>query len=112
MTTTAGRRSLDRMSGAPTPTTAGRALLLYSGLRLLLLLVSFAVMLALGLETVLALGAAVLASALLSLVLLRRQREAFTSAAVARAEQRRADRAAARARLDDRPDGSRRDGPD
>lgn len=88
---------------APQPTTPGRAFLLYSSLRLLLLLVAFAVLLALGLPTVLALGGAVLVSALLSLVLLRRQREAFTSAAMARSEQKRAARQATRARLEEPP---------
>ena len=86
---------------APQPTSPGRALLLYTSLRLLLLLVAFAVLLALGLETILALGGAVLASALLGVVLLRRQREAFTAASVARAEQRRAARQAQRARLEE-----------
>lgn len=86
---------------APQPTSPGRAFLLYSMMRLLLLLVAFAVLLALGLDTILALGGAVLGSALLSLVLLRRQREAFTTASVARAEQRRAARQAQRARLDE-----------
>ncbi|MCW2615130.1 MAG: hypothetical protein JWN08_2124 [Frankiales bacterium] len=92
------------MTSAPRPTSPGRAFLLYSSLRLLLLLVAFAVLLAVGLDTVLALGGAVLASALLSLVLLRRQREAFTAASVARAEQRRAEKQAQRARLDETPE--------
>ncbi len=86
---------------SPPPTSPGRAFLLYSTLRLLLLLVAFAVLLALGLDTILALGGAVLTSALLSLVLLRRQRQAFTQASVARAEQRRADKAARRSRLEE-----------
>ncbi|MBC7373748.1 MAG: DUF4229 domain-containing protein [Frankiales bacterium] len=86
---------------SPPPPSPGRAFLLYSMLRLLLLLVAFAVLLALSLEPILALGGAVLTSALLSLVLLRRQREAFTQASVARAEQRRADRAARRSRLEE-----------
>ena len=86
---------------APKPTSPGRAFLLYSSLRLLLLLVAFAVLLALRLDTILAFGGAVLVSALLSVVLLRRQREAFTSASVVRAEQRRAARQAQRARLDE-----------
>ena len=86
---------------APQPTSPGRAFLLYSSLRLLLLLVAFAVLLALRLDTILALGGAVLVSALLSVVLLRRQREAFTSASVVRAEQRRAARQAQRARLEE-----------
>lgn len=91
------------MTSPPHPTSAGRAFLLYSSLRLLLLLVAFAVLLALGLDTILALGGAVLGSALLSVVLLRRQRQAFTSASVARADQRRAARQAQRARLDEPP---------
>ena len=86
---------------SPPPPRPGRAFLLYSMLRLLLLLVAYAVLLALGLETILAIGGAVLVSALLSLVLLRRQREAFTQASVARAEQRRADKAARRSRLEE-----------
>lgn len=86
---------------SPPPPRPGRAFLLYSTLRLLLLLVAYAVLLALGLETILAIGGAVLVSALLSLVLLRRQREAFTQASVARAEQRRADKAARRSRLEE-----------
>ena len=85
---------------APSP---GRAFLVYSLLRLALLLVSFAVLIAIGVDGLLAVGGAVLLSALLSLVLLRRQREAFTSASIARAEQRRADREARRARLDEPP---------
>ena len=87
---------------APTPS-PGRAFLVYSGLRLALLLVSYLVLVALGLQGLLAVGAAVLMSALLSLVLLRRQRDAFTDASMARADQRRADREARRARLDDSP---------
>lgn len=72
----------------------------YSTLRLLLLLVVFAVLLGIGLEMLLAGGGAVLISALLSLVLLKKQRQAFTSASVARAEQRRATKQARRSRLD------------
>jgi hypothetical protein len=79
----------------------GRAFAVYSALRLALLLVSFAVLLAIGLDGLLAIGGAVLLSALLSLVLLRSQRDAFTSASVARAEQRRAEKERRRARLDD-----------
>jgi len=79
----------------------GRAFLLYSSLRLLLLLVTFGLVLAVGLEGLLAVGAAVLISALLSVVLLRRQRDAFTEASLARAERRRAAKADRRARLDE-----------
>lgn len=88
-------------SGPSRPASPGRAFLLYSSLRLLLLLVTFGLMLAVGLEGLLAVGAAVLISALLSVVLLRRQRDAFTEASLARAEQRRAAKADRRARLDD-----------
>ncbi len=85
----------------PPPIGPGRAFLFYSLLRLLLLLISLAVLLAVGLDPVLAIGGAVLASALLSLVLLRKQREVFTAAAVARAERKREERSARRERLDD-----------
>ena len=80
----------------------GRALAVYSLLRLALLAVCFVVLrLVLGGEQpLLVVGGAVLISALLSLVLLKRQRDAFAVAAGSRAEQRRADRAARRSRLD------------
>lgn len=76
---------------------------MYSALRLALLLVCFVLLrLIVGDDNpLLVVGAAVLLSALLSLVLLRTQRDAFTSASMARADQRRAARAARRARLDD-----------
>lgn len=83
----------------PAPQSPGRAFLVYSALRLALLLVAFVVLIALGLDGLLAVGGAVLLSALLSIVLLRRQRDAFTSASMARAQQRRAERDARRARL-------------
>ena len=89
---------------APGPVPAarpGRALLVYSALRLVLLVGAYAVLVAIGLDGLLALGGAVLLSALLSLVLLRRQRDAFTEASLARADQRRAERDARRARLDE-----------
>jgi hypothetical protein len=85
-------------SNAPSP---GRAFLVYSGLRLVLLVVAYSVLLAIGLDGLLAVGGAVLLSALLSLVLLRRQRDAFTAASMARADERRADKERRRARLDD-----------
>jgi hypothetical protein len=81
----------------------GRALAVYSALRLGLLVVCFAaVRLVLGpdVSPLLVIGAAVLVSALLSLVLLKRQRDAFAEASLARAEQRRADKQARRSRLD------------
>ncbi|CAA9351204.1 MAG: hypothetical protein AVDCRST_MAG07-3189 [uncultured Frankineae bacterium] len=83
---------------APSP---WRAFLVYSALRVVLLLASYLLLTALGLDGLLAVGAAVLLSALLSLVLLRRQRDAFTAASMARADQRRADREARRARLEE-----------
>lgn len=82
------------------PPSAARAFAVYSGLRLALLLVSVAVLLALGVDGLFALGAGVLVSALLSLVLLRPQRDAFTSASIARADRRRAEKADRRTRLD------------
>ena len=86
---------------APSTSSPGRAFLVYSALRLVLLVVAYSVLLAIGLDGLLAIGGAVLLSALLSLVLLRRQRDAFTEASLARAEQRRADKERRRARLDD-----------
>lgn len=87
-------------TATPSP---GRAFAVYSVLRLGLLLVAFLVLrLIVGPgNDLLVLGGAVLASALLSVVLLKRQREAFTSASMARADQRRAAKQARRARLDD-----------
>jgi hypothetical protein len=78
----------------------GRAFLVYSALRLVLLVVAYSVLLAIGVDGLLAVGGAVLLSALLSLVLLRRQRDAFTEASMARAEGRRAEKERRRARLD------------
>ena len=88
-------------ASAPLPS-PGRAFAVYSALRLALLLVCFvALRLILGEgNELLVVGAAVLMSALLSLVLLRRQRDAFTEASMARAEERRADQQRRRARLD------------
>jgi hypothetical protein len=88
------------MDSTPGP---GKAFAVYSLLRLALLVVSFAVLRVIvgpG-NDLLVIGAAVLLSALLSLVLLRRQRDAFTAASLARADQRRADRQARRERLDE-----------
>jgi len=86
---------------SPQTQSPGRAFLVYSGLRLALLIVAYAVLRAIGVEGLLAVGGAVLLSALLSLVLLRRQRDAFTEASLARADERRAERERRRARLDD-----------
>ena len=91
------------MDAPPTGPGPGRAFAVYSALRLGLLLVSYVVLrLILGDDNpLLVVGAAVLLSALLSLVLLRRQRDAFTAASMARADARQAAREARRARLDD-----------
>ena len=90
------------MTTPTTPASPGRAFLVYSALRLVLLVVSYAVLRAIGLDNdLLTVGAAVLLSALLSLVLLRPQRDAFTAASVAAADRRRTQREARRARLDD-----------
>lgn len=88
----------------PEPTASpGRLFAVYSALRLALLLVSFAVLRVIvgpG-NDLFVIGAAVLLSALLSLVLLRKQRDAFTAASIARADRRRAERAARRSRLEE-----------
>lgn len=86
-----------------TPSSPGRAFAVYSLLRLALLVVSFAVLRVIlgdG-KDLLVIGAAVLMSALLSLVLLKKQRDDFARASMARAEERRAAKAARRARLDE-----------
>jgi len=85
---------------SPSPQRPGRAFLVYSAMRLVLLVVAYSVLLAIGLDGLLAVGGAVLLSALLSLVLLRRQRDAFTEASMARADDRRAEKERRRARLD------------
>ena len=89
------------MDQRPLPS-PGRAFAVYSALRLALLLACYGVLrLLLGdASPLLVIGAAVLMSALLSLVLLKRQRDVFAEASLARAEQRRGDKAARRSRLD------------
>lgn len=83
----------------------GRLFAVYSLLRLGLLAVAYVVLRLIvgGGKDLFVLGGAVLLSALLSLVLLRKQRDAFTSASMARTDQRRAEKQARRARLDDSP---------
>lgn len=85
----------------------GRAFAVYTGLRLLLLGASYLVLRLIlpDAADLLVVGAAVLLSALLSLVLLRTQRDAFTAAAMAAADRRRDARLDRRARLDEEPDG-------
>lgn len=91
------------MDPSPRP---GRAFAVYTGLRLALLAVCLVVLRLIlpDVDLLLVLGAAVLLSALLSLVLLRRQRDAFTAASMAAADRRREARQARRARLDEAPD--------
>jgi hypothetical protein len=87
---------------ADRPPSPGRAFLVYSVLRFALLLASFAVLRLVlpDADGLLVVGGAVLLSALLSVVVLKPQREAFTAASMARAEERRAAKAARRARLE------------
>lgn len=82
------------------PATAGRAFLVYTAYRLLLFAVVFALLVSF-LDLLLALGAAVLLSAVLSVSLLRRQREDLTRLVAARAENRRVEKAELRSRLRD-----------
>lgn len=98
--------TLDGMTdstGSTPPTSPGKAFAIYSALRLALLVVSFAVLRVIlgdG-KDLLVIGAAVLLSAMLSLVLLKKQRDEFARASLARAEERRAAKATRRARLDE-----------
>lgn len=79
----------------------GRAFALYTTLRLLLFLSVFLVLQAFLRPALLALGAAVLLSALLSLPLLKPWRDDLARATQARVERRLAERSARRARLDE-----------
>ena len=92
-----------RVSEPSTPPSPGRAFAVYSALRLALLVACFVVLRLIVGEgrDLLVIGAAVLMSALLSLVLLRRQRDAFTAASMARSDERKATKQARRARLDE-----------
>lgn len=77
------------------------ALLVYTALRVLLFLAVLLLVRPFVEEPLVALGVAVLGSALLSVPLLRRFRRALTVATAARAERRRAEAEARRARLDE-----------
>lgn len=79
----------------------GRAFALYTTLRLLLFLVLFLVLQAFLSPTLLAVGAAVLLSAVVSIPLLAPWRHDLARATQARVERRQAERAARRARLDE-----------
>ena len=95
-------------SGDPSPSQSagstprvGPALLRYTVGRLLLFLLVLVLVQLVVEERLLALGLAVLVSALLSVPLLRRPRAQLNEATAARAEQRRQQRAERRARLDE-----------
>jgi hypothetical protein len=82
------------------PSDARRAWLTYTALRLGVFAVTVGVLLVLGARGFLLLLAALLISSIASLVVLRRQRVALVAAQLAHRERRAADRAAARARID------------
>lgn len=79
----------------------GRAVALYTTLRLLLFFAVFLLLQLVMSEPLLALGAAVLISAALSIPLLRPWREDLARASAAKAERRRLAQAEQRARLDE-----------
>jgi phosphate/sulfate permease len=86
-----------------TPPSAGRVVLLYTTLRLLLFVALWLVLVLLGASPVAgALVAAVLTS-LLSLVLLRKQRDQVSAAVLARHERKRLEREELQRRLDQGP---------
>jgi hypothetical protein len=85
--------------GAPAPS-ARRAWLVYTALRLLVFVGTAGVLILLGLNGFPLLLAALLISSVVSLLVLKPQRTAAVDAALARREQRSAERESARARLD------------
>jgi len=85
----------------PQPSSMGRALLFYSAQRLLLFLTTAVVLAAVGLRGLPLLGTAILISAVVSLFLLRGQRDTLTRAVAARDEARRSERQRLRSRLDE-----------
>ena len=93
------------MTSSPTPPAkdggVARPLLVYTALRMLLFLAVLLLVRRFVEEPLVALGVAVLGSALLSVPLLRRFRHDLTVATAARAERRRAAAEARRARLDE-----------
>lgn len=84
------------MSAAPA---VGRAFAAYSALRLVLFVMVCATLYLVGLRDLPLVGTAVIVSAILSLIVLRQQREELARAVAARDEDRREARAAQRARL-------------
>ncbi|MFP5220073.1 MAG: DUF4229 domain-containing protein [Actinomycetes bacterium] len=85
----------------------GRAVVVYTALRLLLFLAAFLVLRLVVDEVLLALGGAVLASALLSIPLLAPYRQRLNAAAADRAERREAERQRRRERLGEDPSAGR-----
>ena len=77
----------------PAPLSPGRAVLLYTSMRVLLFLIAWAVLLGLGLDGLLAAAAAVLVSSIVALFVLRPQRAALNAAMLARSERRSGDAA-------------------
>ena len=82
---------------APAPPSVGRAVAVYTGLRVLLFLIVALLALAVVRDPLLAVGIGVLGSALLAIPLLKPYRADLNAAAAARAERRQA----SRARLDE-----------
>jgi len=80
----------------------GAALALYSGLRVLAFVGSYGLLLLAGLRGLLAIATALLLSSLLSLLVLRRQRDAVAVALASRRGSRDAEQARLRGMLDER----------
>ena len=93
-----GERTPQRAPRAPG---VGRALAEYTALRVVVLAGAYGLLLLLGVRAFPAVVGALLVSALVSLVLFRRQRDAVAVALAARSEQRRDERQRTRRLLDD-----------
>ena len=81
----------------------GKAFALYSGLRLLAFVGTYGLMLIVGLRSLVAIAAAVLVSSVISLLTLRRQRDAVSAALDSRRGSRQREQARLRGLLDDEP---------
>ncbi len=99
-----GDRTAEPTARAPR---LGRALAEYTALRVVVLAGAYGLLLVLGVRAFPAVVGALLASALVSLVLFRRQRDRVALALAARSEQRRDERQRTRRLLDDDAPGSR-----
>lgn len=91
------------MTSAPTPARPGRLLAVYTLLRALLFVGCYGLLVVLGMRGLLAVAVALLVSSVLSLYVLRRQRDAVATAFEARRQQREGERAQRRSLLDDEP---------